>query len=146
MEAKELRLNNLVYVYNDRLSSVDSIGHNVLWVEILEPEEDESIMKEVSKDVISPILLNEEWLVRFGFKFIKNDYIGYSENIMFNGDYWYNIKNKTIHSSDWLCPLEYLINIPSNEGGAINIAKDIEYVHQLQNLYFALTGEELELK
>jgi hypothetical protein len=27
-----------------------------------------------------------------------------------------------------------------------NIGKEIKYVHQLQNLYFALTGEELLLK
>jgi hypothetical protein len=30
--------------------------------------------------------------------------------------------------------------------GALNLGVKILYVHQLQNLYFALTGKELEIK
>lgn len=88
------------------------------------------------------IPLTEEWLLRFGFKVLhktNNHYIiidpnGYkdSHNIsIFKsvGDIWH------IAFSDTLAG--YNDYIPTTK---------IEYVHQLQNLYFALTGEELTLK
>jgi hypothetical protein len=76
---------------------------------------------------INPIPLTEEWLLRFGFELradrIKN--IHYTE---------YGIGKfiiATHQEVDYWCLLGYEVNI-----------KDI---HQLQNLYFALTGEELKL-
>ena len=70
---------------------------------------------------IKPIPLTEEWLIRFGFKVV----IGLS--FEFNGfetrkdeDVWIVWKL----SSYLIC---------------------IKYVHQLQNLYFALTGKELTI-
>ena len=73
-----------------------------------------------------PIPLNKEWLVRFGFK----------EFII---DSWYSkiAKNKNT------------INISLGGLVAINEAQPIraiEFVHELQNLYFALTGQELTFK
>ena len=64
----------------------------------------------------TPIPLTEEWLVKFGF--VKNiDCEGYNLNglIFLNG---------------------YLTD---------SQRKPLQYVHQLQNLYFCLTGEELSL-
>jgi hypothetical protein len=71
-----------------------------------------------------PIPLTEEWLLKFGFK----------EVIV---DSWYSklAENKNT------------INISKSGLVAINDDKPIraiEYVNQLQNLYFALTGTELE--
>ena len=68
---------------------------------------------------LQPIPLTEEWLERFGFE--------YSD---LNGD-----------SGLWKIP-------PFQIYGKCNqfiyeYALDVNYVHQLQNLYFALTGEEL---
>ena len=76
-------------------------------------------------DYYEPIPLTEEWLLKFGFK----------EVIV---DSWYSklAKNKNT------------INISKSGLVAINDDKPIraiEYVHQLQNLYFALTNEELTL-
>tara|TARA_R110000796_G_scaffold202799_1_gene319086 strand:+ start:299 stop:649 length:351 start_codon:yes stop_codon:yes gene_type:complete len=72
-----------------------------------------------SIDVAKPIPLTEEWLERFGFE--------YSD---LNGD-----------SGLWKIP-------PFQIYGKYNqfiydYKLDVNYVHQLQNLYFALTGEEL---
>tara|TARA_B110000285_G_C15119691_1_gene616346 strand:- start:2073 stop:2405 length:333 start_codon:yes stop_codon:yes gene_type:complete len=71
------------------------------------------------EDFKEPIPLTEEWLKRFGFE--------YSD---LNGD-----------SGLWKIP-------PFQIYGKCNqfiyeYALDVNYVHQLQNLYFALTGEEL---
>jgi capsid portal protein len=71
------------------------------------------------------IPLTEEWLKRFGFK---------RQNNAWNGP----------HKNDFS-----LWNPPGEYGISLNdtiMCPVIEYVHQLQNLYFALTGEELTLK
>jgi len=71
-----------------------------------------------------PIELTEEWLIKFGFK----------EYIRSNG--------KTYDLKDFW-EIDY-------ENGKYFISEievmDIKYVHQLQNLYFALTGKELEIR
>jgi hypothetical protein len=69
-----------------------------------------------------PILLTEEWLFRFGFKHEIGDY--YHKK-----DHYFGIKflkGKFTFPSFWHV--------------------EIKYLHQLQNLYFALTQEELCLK
>ena len=72
-----------------------------------------------------PVILDEEWLLNFGFSEIG----GCNEKDFTNGDY----------------------NIFINSIGEINFLffregdwyQKLNYVHQLQNLYFALTGSEL---
>ncbi len=71
-----------------------------------------------SKD-ITPIELNEEWLVKFGAK--KLDYKQYNLNGLI-------IQKKKNGYMTWV----------NN-----NLPVEIKHVHRLQNLYFALTGEEL---
>jgi len=78
-------------------------------------------------DEIEPIPLTEEWLIKFGF-------------------------NKE-HNEEWECniPVFYLwynesfkcFQISPNSNFPTTLL--IKYVHQLQNLYFALTGEDLYL-
>ncbi len=72
----------------------------------------------IKSNNISPIPLTEEWLLRFGIE------------KMHDGNYW----NKK------LC-----IRKDRNEFYALYEQGRIyiQHVHQLQNLYFALTGEEL---
>ena len=70
---------------------------------------------------LEPIPLTEEWLLKFGFKERKNS-IRYR---------YY--KNR--HS----------IELFSNYA-RMNYSIGFKYVHQLQNLYFALYGEELTIK
>jgi hypothetical protein len=75
---------------------------------------------------IDPIALNTNWLLKLGFEY--NDNIGLYQNGGFDVDI----------EDDVYC------HFYMNDYG--DWYKDIEYVHQLQNLYFALTGEELTVK
>jgi hypothetical protein len=73
-----------------------------------------------------PIPITEEWLIKFGFE--KNSYWFKDDNMLRFG----LIDNK-LHCS-----------IGNDENGFLY--NRINYIHQLQNLYFALTGQELEFK
>ena len=67
-------------------------------------------------DDLIPIPLTEEWLVKFGFENKTKSFV--LNNI--------SIKQQT-------------------KGYFFYLSIMIQYVHQLQNLYFALTGEELKI-
>jgi hypothetical protein len=82
---------------------------------------------------IEPIPLNEDWLLKMGF--IKDEF-----TLKFGiGLFW--CKNN--------CDDSYYIDFEKDLGGfyiganGYGYLRNIEYVHELQNLYFALTGEEL---
>ena len=75
---------------------------------------------------VEPIPLTEEWLLKLGFKKTEWDNFNSYRLMIGNNDY------TIVLYSDGNC-----------EVGDIITCK-IEYVHQLQNLYFALTGEELK--
>jgi hypothetical protein len=68
--------------------------------------------------------LSEEWLKRFGFE--KHG------PPQCNSTYW---------------TVKHIVDVFWEDGRFVNgIDREIKYVHQLQNLYFALTGEELTIK
>ncbi|CAL1518191.1 hypothetical protein [Chitinophaga sp. MM2321] len=75
---------------------------------------------------IDSILLTEEWLLKFGF-------IEDVRKVFFKGII--DVERILSDSPDW----EVHIHGKS-------IGKSINCVHQIQNFYYALTGEELELK
>jgi len=81
----------------------------------------------VSDKFIEPIPITEEWLLKFGFV-RKEDYF-HLNNKFFSG-YAFDLKN--------FC----LVKEYPAYGNEFHTT-DIMYVHQLQNLIFALTGEEL---
>ncbi|WP_027380827.1 hypothetical protein [Chryseobacterium daeguense] len=80
--------------------------------------------------------LTEEWLLKFGF---TND-----DNESWFWSFDFNEKQETFKL--------FQLTAGGNPFGLWGIVgcsqliKKIEYVHQLQNLFFALTGEELTLK
>ena len=94
-------------------------------------------------DHISPIPLTDEWLLKFGF-FLKEEI--YNEHF-FKGALFQdrNSDEFVIHHGD---EYHYIRDISSSafDGSTEYRTTKIQYVHQLQNLYFALTGEELEIK
>ena len=71
------------------------------------------------------IQLSEEWFLKFGF---KKAYFGYEKGL-------FEVANQSIDN--------YILSVACNE---YTIGEPFIYVHQLQNLYFALTGEELIIK
>jgi hypothetical protein len=77
-----------------------------------------------------PIPITEEWLLKFGFV----------DNI----DSYYKRHTESETNFDW--DIETGLYIIDDNGLVLKDISHIEYVHQLQNLFFALTGEELEVK
>ena len=127
MNANELRIGNWVSIDN-WVIDVDEISNDKIDISNgIEPYD--------IKD-IKPIPLTEEWLIRFGFhkseafrtKHIGGFIDGLCELFM-----------KTNGSMFWVYSF-------SEVDGTIWFITKITYVHQLQNLYFALTGEELNLR
>lgn len=138
MKAEELRIGNLVWTdYSGEMlvsAIMDDKKNQYL---CLRKNENFPDGRYIIGDV-SGIPLTEEWLVRMGFNntaikwmdksvsnpvFIKKDKY-YLEFV--DGEYYFNLffgmSNNPVHLTA------------------------IKYVHQLQNLYFALTGEELTIK
>jgi len=83
---------------------------------------------------IKPIPLTEEWLLRFGFE--KDD----SGVDIFDQDYceWYQKEFPTIGILCQSSDKSYIFDENSD-------TLRLKYVHELQNLNFALTGEELTI-
>lgn len=75
--------------------------------------------------VINPILLTEDWLIRFGVKSFRN--------------------NTAFRLSDTIdLNLSEAGYMACKSNSAVSLLySPIKYVHQLQNLYFVLIGEEL---
>jgi hypothetical protein len=144
MKANLLRIGNLLSVGNYDVKVVE-IHH--LGVRVWDLEETQDAWERFS-DRIKPIPLTEEWLLKFGFV-EKNIGNKLSES-------WYELKYLSNEHEPMITSwVSILINIETwscvicdeypEEIGA-NTKTKIEYVHQLQNLYFALVGEELTFK
>jgi hypothetical protein len=76
---------------------------------------------------VQPIPLTEEWLLKFGIKQYNVDTINDCGDISYDGELFY------IYSG-------------LGDAESYGFAIKIQHVHQLQNLYFALTNEELVIK
>ena len=128
MKAQELRINNWVKHPKGHYLRVSEILRSLLSVKGPGGVRDELIYSDVS-----PIPLTTEILEKCGFEFEDNDSSRYG---------WYKRLNKHFWFS-W-CHLEFI----SIEDSDSNVLIDIpcSYVHQLQNISYDFTGEELEFK
>lgn len=128
MNANELRIGNYYEIFDHKFNP-DFNGVRCFELEtaseIFKAFSDGSIFK------ISGIPLTEEWLLRFGFK-LKFDNI-YTYPFKVSDNFVVDIKFEGWPEN---------ISLITNEYFSSN---SVKYVHQLQNLYFALTGEELTL-
>lgn len=116
MDAKELRIGNWVKY----------IGGEAI------VENGEAIMDiDDGLDRVEPIPLTEGWLVRFGFS-----------GPFFDAGKYYLLNGHCVYIFDDFFEFEFAPNRDSR----FNLFCKYQYVHQLQNLYFALTGEELTIK
>ena len=87
----------------------------------------------INIEQVKPIPLTEEWLVKFGFKFTD--------------EFDFNLKGLSLDGG--VCHFSFdmfrgLYNIENCD--FVELPTFVKHVHQLQNLYFALTGEELTIK
>ena len=121
MEAKELRIGNYV-TYMFDVDKIESIGDQTVLIN--------NNYNPVNLINIHSIPLTEEWLLKFGFDHIKgfNYFERNSLRFEFVIDTYNVIYYNTTFKED------------------IYLDTEIKYVHQLQNLYYALTGKELEIQ
>jgi len=125
MDARELRIGNYIGIIHAGIE-IKIIAEHIKFI----AEGDTSY---------KPIPLTEEWLLKFGFEI--NHGTPNNSNAIYT-DFEYRTKDFRIyldqHPKD--CSLHY---------NAINDwypeISEFKFVHQLQNLYFALTGEELTI-
>lgn len=131
MTANELRIGNLVDLGN-RIAKVIEIGH--LACVVVDLEETQDTLEDYERT--RPIPLTEEWLLKFGFGKIK-DFDVYTNVWEFKG-FMVSLGDYINIHVDWV------------DDGVDNyhsiIGYEELYVHTLQNLYFALVGEELNFK
>jgi hypothetical protein len=126
MKASELRLGNWVKIgdTNCIVKSIDLSGVTFCI----------GIKLHSRMNYIKPIPLTEQWLKDFGFiDGGKDDFISPCYSYRIYEDYRYKGITGVKH---------YYWNFHHNNMDCKTIA-ELKYVHQLQNLYFALTGEEL---
>ena len=116
MKANELRIGNIVERYTD------VFGRGWSWTNT--SHEDIYSIACGHEDKYRPIPLTEEWLLKFGFRPLDN------KN-------WHLGKIKVWSGATGIY---FQFNTPDDIDDV-----EIKYVHQIQNLYFALTGEELML-
>ena len=123
MEAKQLRIGNYVYRQSSKLIVDKSSVYQIENVNL------QSALK------YDPIPLTKQWILDLGF--IKNEIKQVIEVL----DISENDKHLEFEITDegldlWISSdiMDEALYFPLNH---------IKYVHQLQNLYFALTGEEL---
>ena len=124
MKANELRIGNLIeYRISDRFDKrkewweVSEIdADDIHWLSKVMPEDED----------FRAILITEELLEKLGFKQNKFDKVFEVENCQIEIYFFDNDIKCTV------C-VDSVIN------------KNIKHVHQLQNLYFALTGSELTI-
>lgn len=121
MRAEELRIGNYYLSYGVDLKQVERLTKDKVLIDF------------------HPITLTKEWLLKFGFKTddfkheFELDTINLDCEYTDEGEWNLFLKGKNIK------PVE-----SKNEYRCEYYPKaEIKYVHQLQNLYFALTGEEL---
>lgn len=130
MKASELRIGN----YINRPDLGDSHIRTESVLAIYERVKTSGPIKTIFDfEDITPIPLTEDWLLKFGCK--KNE----DTDNFWNQEKDFSVEVEYVRSDNGVQPLFYY-NL------SINRKKHLVYVHQLQNLYFALTGEELTLK
>lgn len=121
IQPQELQIGNLFNVAGiDRLVRVTAIFRTYFRCE----DKDGVMFDESLRINYTPIPLTEEWLMKAGF--VKPRYQKY-----------YILNGVRIR---WDNNLEYW------EVHQFYLKQDMKYLHQLQNLYFALTGEELNIE
>jgi hypothetical protein len=133
MKASELRIGNLIY--NSYTKDIFSV-YPMFIVQFSKTEDTN----------IKPIQLTEEWLLKFGF--IKYPDCRDTFQQVYYDSYQFEIDRFTIISFSIQQGNKNLIKCNFDRGYRSDDGKKnyyIKHVHQLQNLYFALTNEELKL-
>jgi len=118
MKANDLRIGNWVYLKLDEYN-----------IELLEFEFESGW----NMEYIHPIPITEEWLLKFGFYYQSSD-----KNYVVKSKQENNNSIKKI-DGDWCYNNDY-------SDASCYFVRELRYIHELQNLYYALNEEELTIK
>ena len=139
IKASELRIGNWLYkdLSIDDIELRQVLPGDIIYIAI-EEENGEDFMSYQS------VALTEHWLFKFGFEKVvyDDDQHGYGTeyHLKVNSDIFLN------YDEDFSVGIFGSKELMKDEIGVIPNWRTIKTVHGLQNLYFALTGEELEIK
>ena len=127
MEAKELRIGNYYSDIDNELTSMS--GYELYQMTIKENTNNLGVTE------FQPIPLTEEWLLKFGFDKKEECFQDpLLDTLMFQKDNIVDVEFSDKHK---------LLYWHDNYSSVYH--SDIKHVHQLQNLYFALTNKELTI-
>ena len=130
MKAQELRVGNLISFKGKWNGEVEEIKSGSISI-----KDNEGIFP---YDVFEPILLTDEWFIKWGF-FKDGEY--WSRSVV---DYNYCFKYRD-WAKNWAFYQEYTDSSDTKDDGVkYVISFDIEFVHQLQNLWYTLLHKEIE--
>lgn len=139
MEIRELRIGNFVTIDNDMRKSQTG---DVFVVEAIENHSANNKSISLSscdngsfnfgqlQEFVRPIPLTEEWLIKLGCRRVTNGF-------------WLPMTNLKAELHFGIHGKEVVTSIESDF--SCLILDPVKYVHSLQNLYYSLTGRELEL-
>ncbi|MCT3917541.1 hypothetical protein HZQ04_15885 [Elizabethkingia anophelis] len=129
MKSNELRIGNYVE-YAGVICKVEGYSNEGL--------ETNGVVAPIS--AYNPIQLTEEWLIKFGFQNYEAE--RYTPNQEDSEFFEYRLASG-ISYRDYICkPYHgWVIKL-----GDYDDSLEIMFVHQMQNIYFALNGEELTIK
>jgi hypothetical protein len=132
MTANELRIGNIVDLGN-RIAKIIDISH--LSCTVADLEETQDTIEDYGR--VQGLILTDEWFEKWGF-YKDGEY--WSMGIF---DYKYCFKYRD-WANNWAFYQEYTDSPDSKDDGKkYPISFDIQYVHQLQNIWFALLHEEI---
>jgi hypothetical protein len=115
MKASDLRIGNYVY---DTLGKVNKIDLEAITYIVKEPH-----------NQVKPIPLTKEWLLKIGFEFAVDTWY-------LNG---FSLWETEFGDDKGATGIGYFYELRAK--GMMD--KHIQYLHELQNLYYSLTGEEI---
>jgi hypothetical protein len=139
IKVNELRIGNLISYKNKKVgyvSNITTMFPDINHIRISGQREFYYNLK-----YIKPIPLTVGWLLKFGFEKAENDYRIQiqKDDGKGNTDYWIWVSTGINNETN-----KFNVLLVSQEGDWFNSKN--KYVHQLQNLYFGLTGDELKIK
>lgn len=136
MKANELRIGNYVLIEND-YEEVVSIKTDAVVCRL--DKASNGITQSIHD--VNPILLTDKWFEIFERFYKDGEYWCIDIN-----DYKYCFKYRD-WANNWAFYQEFTDSPNEHDNGVkYPVSFDIQYVHQLQNLYFALQHEELKLR
>jgi len=137
IEPNELRIGNLVLDNQNRQGEIFIIEPEKVWVKLKTSIGTSAYINDIGQ--IKPISLTPDWLAKMGFAENLLDKYNPSEGVYYT---------KEINDKKY-CDLSF---IDGDKNGIFEVCLfpytdhfRYQYVHQLQNLFFALCGQELKI-